>query len=213
MRTAVNRQVNSTRSLQALALLALALLLSGCAATRGNEPNINYDFGPLPAAAAAKPAHAVPILVVTDAVGPQALDSQAMLYRLLYADPLQARAYASNRWSSTPLQLLTQRFKTRIAQAGIKVLSVTDATSNVLLLRIEVDDFSHVFDTPTDNHGQLVLRASVFLGHKLIDQKTFSARTPSGSPNAAGGTRALAACADSVAGDIILWLGALPPRS
>ncbi len=212
MRTAVNRQVKPTRPLQALALLALALLLSGCAATRGNEPNINYDFGPLPAAAG-KASHAVPILVVADAVGPQALDSQAMLYRLLYADPLQARAYANNRWSSTPLQLLTQRLKTRIAQAGIKVLSVSDATSNVLLLRIEVDDFSHVFDTPTDNHGQLALRASVFVGHKLIDQKTFSARAASGSPNAAGGTRALAAATDSVANDIILWLGALPPRN
>jgi cholesterol transport system auxiliary component len=212
MRTAVNRQANTSRTVHALALLALALVLTGCAATRGNEPNVTYDFGPLPASTASGAVHGVPILVVTDAVGPQALDSQAMLYRLLYADPLQARAYANNRWSSTPLQLLTQRFKTRIAQAGIKVLSVTDATSTVPLLRIEVDDFSHVFETPVNNHGQLVLRASVFLGHKLIDQKTFTAKAPSGSADAAGGTRALAAAADSVAGDIIVWLGALPSR-
>ncbi len=213
MRTAVNRSMNPVRPYLALALLALALVVSGCAATRGNEPNVTYDFGPLPANAASTTTHPVPILVVADAVGPQALDSQAMLYRLLYADPLQARAYANNRWSSTPLQLLTQRFKTRIAQAGIKELSVTDATSSVLLLRIEVDDFSHVFDTPVNNHGQLVLRASVFLGHKLIDQKTFSAKATSGSADAAGGTRALANAADTVANDIILWLGALPPRS
>jgi cholesterol transport system auxiliary component len=210
MRTAVNRQANTSRTLGALILLAL--VLTGCAATRGNEPNVTYDFGPLPTGTASSTAHSVPVLVVTDAVGPQALDSQAMLYRLLYADPLQARAYANNRWSSTPLQLLTQRFKTRIAQAGIKVLSVTDATSSVLLLRIEVDDFSHVFDTPLNNHGQLVLRASVFLGHKLIDQKTFTAKAPSGSADAAGGTRALALAADSVASDIIAWLGALPSR-
>jgi cholesterol transport system auxiliary component len=213
MRTAVNRHVKSARPFTALALLALALVLGGCAATRGNEPSVTYDFGPLPAATASNASHAVPVLVVTDAVGPQALDSQAMLYRLLYADPLQARAYANNRWSSTPLQLLTQRFKTRISQAGIKVLSVTDATSSVLLLRIEVDDFLQVFDTQASNHGQLVLRASVFLGHKLIDQKTFSAKAPASSADAAGGTRALAAAADSVANDIILWLGALPPRT
>ncbi len=210
MRPAVKR--NCIVSLSTLAL-ALALALAGCAATRSNEPSVLYDFGPLPAAAGNNAAHSVPVLVVTDAVGPQALDSQSMLYRLLYADPLQARAYANNRWSSTPLQLLTQRLKTRIAQAGIKVLSVTDATTSVLLLRIEVDDFSQNFDTSTQNHGQLVLRASVFLGHKLIDQKTFSAKTASTSADAAGGTRALASAADSVASDIIVWLGALPPRS
>jgi cholesterol transport system auxiliary component len=213
MRTAVNLPVNPVRAVRALALLALALVLAGCAATRGNEPNVSYDFGPLPVAASTSTTHSVPILVVTDAVGPQALDSQAMLYRLLYADPLQARAYANNRWSSTPLQLLTQRFKTRIAQAGIKVLAVTDATSSVLLMRIEVDDFSHVFETPANNHGQLVLRASIFQGHKLIDQKTFSAKVASSSADAAGGTRALATAADNVARDILLWLAALPPRS
>lgn len=214
MRPAVKRTIQT-----ALSLLAIAFVLSGCAATRGAEPNMQYDLGPLvpaseaSAALAGKASANVPALVVTDASGLQVLDNQSMLYRLLYADPLQARAYATNRWSAPPLQLLTQRFKTRIAQAGIKVLNVTDATGNVLLLRVEVDEFSQNFDSPSQNYGQLVLRASVFLGHKLIDQKTFSAKAVSGSADAAGGARALSACADSVAGELVGWLAALPPRS
>ncbi len=213
MRPAVKRTIQS-----ALSLLVIAIVLAGCAATHGAESNMQYDLGPLTpasqahAAWAAKARSNVPALVVTDANGLQVLDNQAMLYRLLYADPLQARTYANNRWSAPPLQLLTQRFKSRIAQAGIKVLNVTDATGNVLLLRVDVDDFSQNFDTPSQNHGQLLLRASVFLGHTLIDQKTFSARAASTSADAAGGARALASTADTVADELVAWLATLPPR-
>jgi cholesterol transport system auxiliary component len=202
----VNRQ-----TFRMLCIAATCILIGGCVAGKG-EPGALYDFGPLPPANF-KAASAMPALVVTDVTGPATMDSQAMLYRLLYADPLQARAYANNRWSGTPLQLLTQRFKSRFAQAGMKVLGVTDAGSGALLLRVEVDDFSHNFDSPAQNHGQLVLRASVFRGHSLVEQRTFSSKALSSSADAAGGARALTTAADEVASNIIEWLGALPPRS
>ena len=209
VRTCVHHRARS-------ALLAAggALVLAGCAAGGGKAQDRNtlYDFGASDhtvAATGAAPAAAVqamPAIVVTDVTGNAVFDNERMFYRLNYADPLQARAYANSRWSSTPLQMLTQRFKSRLAQAGVKVLSATDASAGVPLLRVDLDDFTHIFDSATSSYGQLVLRASLFQGHSLIDQRTFRRRIDAGSVDAGGGARALAQATDVVAADIIGWL-------
>ncbi|HAT29811.1 MAG TPA: ABC transporter, partial [Janthinobacterium sp.] len=152
----------------------------------------------------------LPALVVADVSGPAWLDSERMYYRLLYADVQQARPYARNRWNTAPLQLLSQRLKSRIAQSGVKVLGLTDAAASVMLLRVDVDDFSQNFDTPASSSAQVTLRASVFGGHRLIDQKTFSRKVAAASADAPGGARALAEASDAVAADIIAWLATLP---
>jgi cholesterol transport system auxiliary component len=206
---------------KALAVLAGALWLSGCASS-GGQPATSYDFGPIaqsaaPAGNAATPATPaappLPAIVITDISGPAALDTERMHYRLLYADARQSRPYAYNRWTSTPLQLLTQRMKARIAQSGVKVLSATDAAASITLLRIEVDDFAQNFDTAASSSGQIVLRASVFHGHKLVDQQTFNRSSPAPTPDAAGGARALADASDALAADILAWLAALPLKA
>ena len=193
-------------------LLALAicgtLALAGCASEKP-PGNTSFDFGLASAGAGAATAP-LGALVVTDATGSPALDSERMFYRLNYADALQARSYANSRWSATPLQMVSQRLKSRIAQSGAKVLGVTDAASGIPILRLEVDEFTHAFDSLTQSHGQLVLRASLFQGHKLIDQKTFNRKTASASADAAGGAHALAASTDAVAADVIAWLATLP---
>lgn len=176
---------------RSLTPLLIALALAGCASGgKGPTGNTLYDFGsPAPVAGDAPGAGgvvgAMPAVVITDVTGNAAFDNERMFYRLNYSDPLQARAYANSRWSSTPLQMLTQRFKSRVSQAGVKVLSATDAASGVPLLRIDLDDFTHTFDSTTQSYGQLVLRASLFQGHSLIDQRTFSRKTNAASADAA----------------------------
>jgi cholesterol transport system auxiliary component len=190
---------------------AAALLLAGCASGGKAPNNVTYDFGsPVPAcatAAASTAAANLPALVVTDVTGNPAFDSERMYYRLNYADPLQARPYANSRWTTTPLQLLTQRFKSRVGQAGIKVLSPTDASTGVPLLRIDVDDFTHTFDSTSGSYGQVIMRASLFQGRTLVDQRTFSSKVNASTADASGGARALAQATDAVAADMIGWLG------
>ena len=200
--------MKSTMNRLLIAAVCASLLLAGCASEK-TPSSITFDFGP--SAASVQPA-AIPIgaVVVTDVTGSAALDNERMFYRLNYADALQARTYANSHWSATPLQLVTLRLKTRIAQAGIKVLGATDASAGVSILRTEVDDFTQAFDSQAQSHGQVVLRASLFQGHKLVDQKTFTRQAPAASADAAGGARALAASTDAVAADIVAWLATLP---
>jgi cholesterol transport system auxiliary component len=190
-----------------LGAAVLAVLVAGCASgSKKTEGNTQFDFGPLGAPTA--PAAQAPLaaVIVMDATGSPTFENERMVYRLNYNDPLQARTYANSRWSANPLLLVTQRVKSRLAQAGIKVLSATDSSANIPELRIEIDDFSHAFASTTDSVGAVTLRASLFQSHALLDQKTFARTTPAPSADAAGGARALTASTDAVAADIIAWL-------
>ena len=212
---AVTRSLSLTlsRTLACALTLASAALLSGCASDKP-AGNTIFDFGSTSAAPAAPVAVAaaprLAAVVIMDVTGPAALDSERMVYRLNYADPLQARTYANSRWSATPLQLVTERLRSRVAQSGTKVLAPTDAANGIAILRVEIDAFSHNFDSVTQSQGQLVLRASLFQGHQLIDQKTFPRQTSATSADAAGGARALAASTDAAAADIVAWLASVP---
>lgn len=185
------------------------LMLAGCA-SHGEPPNVLYDFGAAPPAQATSTLGGT--LIVTDVTGAVALDSDRMFYRLNYADPLQARSYAGSRWSTTPLQMLTQRVKTRLSQAGAKVLGVTDAANGVPILRMDVDNFVQAFDGVGSSHAELTVRASLFRGHALVDQKTFTRRADAASADAAGGARALAEVSDAASADMVAWLATLAPR-
>lgn len=197
-----------------ISLTLTAALLTGCA---GKTPmRAVYDFGPLTSnsavAGAVTGAPSLPVLQIADVTGPSWLDSPRMHYRLLYADAQQSLPYARHNWNATPLQLLSARLKSRVAQAGVKVLSASDGGAGVAMLRVEVEDFSQDFDSAASSSGRLVLRASLFRDHRLIDQRRFSRDTAAASADAPGGARALAAAADAVAFDIIGWLAALPPQ-
>ncbi len=183
---------------------ALALILSGCASQK-SQPTTQFDFGPAAPHQAQSQGASGPV-VVTDVTGSSALDSERMFYRLSYADPLQARTYANSRWTASPLQLLTQRFKTRLAQSGARVLSETDAATGIPLLRIDVDDFVQDFGGVSQSTGVVAVRASVFQGHVLVDQRSFRQAVAATSADAAGGARALAASTDAIAADIVAWL-------
>ena len=206
-------QTPTSHPIRLLIAAACALALCGCASKKG-EPTTQFDFGPALSAAVAPAtpaAQASPLgaVVITDVTGSSALDNERMFYRLSYADAQEARSYANSRWSASPLQLLTQRLKTRIGQAGAKVLSETDASAGIPILRVDVDDFIQDFSGAGQSSGVVAVRASVFQVHALVDQKTFVRRTSATSADAPGGARALAASTDGVAADIAAWLGTL----
>ena len=190
-------------------LLCFAVLLTTGCATPAAPPTV-YDLGTLPPVSPGAKGVSLPPLALAEPGGPVALDSPMMLYRLAYANDLQPRAFTQSRWSMAPAQLLGQRFKARLGQSASAVISAVDGATNVPVVRIETDDFTQVFDTPTHSIGQVTLRVAVFNGRLLLTQKSFTQQRPSASADAAGGARALADASDALITDVINWLASVP---
>lgn len=192
-------------------LIACLLLLAGCATPPA--PQALYDLGPLPATG--NVAIPLPALSIATASSSPFLDSPRMVYRLTYANSQQPQQFAGSRWTMAPAQLIEQRLKARLGQAGSAVLAGADGALNVPLMRVDVDDFVQVFATPTSSTGQATLRVAVFNGRLLLAQKSFMKQRPAASADAAGGARALADASDALITDVIGWLRSLnllPPK-
>jgi cholesterol transport system auxiliary component len=185
----------------------LALGLSACALPSAQErPMATYDLGvpPLTTPLTAPATGARPTIVMTDVQAPSWLDSQHIYYRLAFADPLQPKPYAQATWVMSPAQLLTQRARLRLAQVA-NVLSAGDSAQE-FLLKLELDDFSQVFDTQDSSRGVVQLRASLISSGRFVAQHSFALAQPAPSANAAGGVRALGAATDAVLNELAAWV-------
>lgn len=181
-----------------------------------------YDFGP-PAAPAAVPSlapaqaastTALPALALAEVQAGGLTDgSSAVLYRLAYANAQQLRPYTLARWSQPPAQLVQQRLRAELGRHRA-LLDANDAAAlsapRPAVLRVELEEFSQVFQSPSDSVGLLRLRATLVeprsTGVALLGQRVFTIERPAASPDAAGGTRALAEAAQQAAQEIDAWL-------
>ena len=198
-----------------------ALAIAGCASVVPDKPvrATAYDFGP-GAVAPSPAANSLPAIVLADIETSSALDGTALLYRLAYSDPNQLQPYAHARWSAAPPQLIRQRLREQLGQVR-PVLDLTESAalartggSVPRVLRIELEEFSQVFDSPAQSFGLVRLRASLFenaaAGERLLGQRNIVKRAPAPSADASGGVRALAAATDAAAAEIGQWLQQMP---
>jgi cholesterol transport system auxiliary component len=200
-----------------LAAMAGALLLAGCSSFAPDKPvrPTLYDFGPGNVTEAAAAPAGTP-LVLADVEVAGSLETSAFHYRLGYSDPHQLRPYAFARWSAPPGSLLRQRLREHLGRDR----PVLDSTSAAALarrtgasprvLRVELEEFSQLFDTEKDSKGVVRLRCTLMEntagGERLIAQRSFAAQKPAPSPDAPGGVRALTAATDQLAQEVALWL-------
>lgn len=191
-----------------VAMIVTLLSLSGCAAIYAEEPNL-YDLGAVRSTVDSNLLAGKPPISVAGVNVPNWLDSELMVYRLNYANQQQPRAYAGSRWAMSPGQLIAQQVKLQIAQAGGVVLSASDGTAKLPMLRIEVDDFSQHFEGPKTSLAKVALRATVFRGRTVLAQRSFEHNAPAPTPDAAGGAHAMAAATDKVLADLVSWLADL----
>lgn len=195
----------------AIAILTTCVVaLTGCTIVSKSEPATLYDLGPLKTRQDKAALPALPPISIAGIQVPVWLDSNTMFYRLNYANAQQPRPYAQARWTMPPAELLTQHLKASISRAGGVALAASDGALEVPVLRIEADDFTQHFASPSESTGQVALRASLFRGRSLVAQRSFVHHSPAGSADATGGAAALAAASDAVIADIIVWLNGLP---
>ncbi len=211
--------------LACVAVLALAVLLAACSALPDKpvRPTL-YDFGPgavsPPAAPAGPLLPAMALEDITTSGG--ALDNTALLYRLAYQDAQQLRPYAIARWSNPPAQLVRQRLREHLslrrpvfhARDGVAIhrgQGSSDAKAVLpLRLRLELEEFSHLFMSPSASVGVIRLRATLVevtpAGEKFMGQRSVVAQRPAPSPDAPGGVRALSEATDAAIEELDQWL-------
>lgn len=188
--------------------LASSAVLAGCVGNT-SAPAL-YDLGPLKAQATQNAN--LPAISVADVVAPSWLDTPMMFYRLNYANGQQPRPYAGSQWAMPPAELLEQRLKTRLSQAGGIVVPADNGAANLPILRIELDDFSQSFDSAQHSTISIAMRASLFDGRNLRTQKMFSRQLPTASADAQGGAAALAAASDDIINEIAAWLSTVATK-
>ncbi len=191
--------------MKAAALVLAGALLGACSLGPTKEVPATYDFGPArgyPADAGIRAS-----LLVQEVAAPSWLDSSAVVYRLNYHDAARQQVYAQSRWAAPPPSLLTQRLRSRLAAASAGVLTMADNARADYALRVELDDFSHVFDSAASSRAVVAARASLVNTTKrtLIAQKRFAIERPAASANAEGGVRALASAGDDMVEAIAAW--------
>ena len=184
------------------------VLASGCSGLQTTSPRQVFDFGPgalIAPAANRAAAPALPAIALAEIEPSAALDGTSVLYRLAYADAQQLQPYGLARWTMTPAQLVRQRLRDALGQRG-PVVNAGDA--NVpLTLRVELDEFSHLFEAPDQSTGLVRLRATLTRNEALVGQRSFVLQRPALTPDASGGVRALTAATDAAIDELATWLG------
>ena len=216
----------SSRAAGLVCALLAALALGACSGLPDKPTRATmYDFGPGPLSTPPTTRQApLPALALDDISTPGGvLDNMAVLYRLGYADAQQLRPYSQARWSMPPAQLVRQRVRLQLGQrravfeAGASVaLNRSQNAVLPLLLRLDLEEFSHVFTAPDTSVGLIRLRATLVevtpAGDKLIGQRNVIVQRPAPSSDAPGGVRALTAATDAAIEEIDQWLQQTPAR-
>lgn len=196
-------RARARKHLKILAGVVVPIWLTACATPQPPAPKAVFDFGPVlsvPIAPAPLRSAAVALPEIeTNA----SLDSPSLLYRLQYSHAQQLLPYAQARWSTTPAQLVRERIRDALALQG-PVLSLEGSAPWVL--RIELDEFSHVFDSPTSSFGLVRLRASLMKNDQLSAQTSLLTRANAPSQDAAGGVRALSLATEDAVRQLAAWL-------
>lgn len=196
------------------------IAMAGCSALPDKPMrSVMYDFGPglLVDAPATRQAPLAPIAIDDITTSGGALDNMSVLYRLAYLDGQQLRTYAQARWSAPPALLVRQRLRDQLGQrravfnAGDSIaLNRSQNAVLPLLLRLELEEFSHLFTTPDASVGLIRLRATLVdvtpAGEKLVGQRSVVVQRPATSSDAPGGVRALTLATDAAIEEIDQWL-------
>ena len=139
-----------------------------------------------------------------------------MLYRLAYANAQELRPYQQARWAQPPAQLVQQRLRLLLAAQRPLLGSLDNVVANAqqqptALLKVEIEDFSQIFDSERNSRGVVQLRATLMGmdakgSNILLGQRAFAAQVPATSADAAGGAKAIATAADQALAELNSWL-------
>ena len=178
-----------------LRLLPL-VLLGACAG--GPPPQANlayYDFSGEPASLSAP-------LRSLDVSSSSWLASNAMYYRLAYADGNRREHFAESRWTAQPAELLSVRLERNLVSAGSGVAPGT----LLCRLRIELDDLVQVFDKPGSSRLVLDARATLYGTQQSVLARRSLSLSQAAGADARSGVAASGALVDALSRELQGWV-------
>ena len=194
--------MNRRSPIATIVAAGFVLVLSACAAgARNTSPAVVYDFG-LPMA---KPVDEGWPGVALEVRSLPWSDSLGIDYRLAYDDPLKPREYLESRWAANPGYLLSQRLRQQLGTSVVSGGAVADC-----LLRVDLQEFSQVFDTRQSSRGVILADLLLVDGkRRRLAERRFSVEKSAATQDARGGVGALVVAADDLGGQIARWLAEL----
>ena len=91
-------------------------------------------------------------------------------------------------------------------------ISTAAGQPSAALLKVDVEDFSQIFESATGSVGSVQLRATLLGpagprgGNALLGQRVFTVRQAAKTADAAGGAQALAQATDAALAQVDAWL-------
>ena len=176
--------MNKRYKAYAALVVGLGLFLSACVGgLRQATPVTVYDFGLASGQSMTEGIAGVALEVRS----PPWFDSLGVDYRLAYDDQLRPREYANARWAANPGVLLARRLVQQFGASGV----VGDVAA-ACLLRIDLQEFSQVFDSPTASRGVIQARLALVDGkRRTLVERPVTVAVVAKTPDARGGVGAL----------------------
>ncbi|MBL8413113.1 MAG: membrane integrity-associated transporter subunit PqiC [Propionivibrio sp.] len=184
-------------------ILFVASLLSACVGgARNVPPALVYDFG-LPAKRLV--VEGTWSRLALEVRSPTWTDSRNIDFRLVYEEPLKKREYADSRWASSPGQMLAQQLRQQLGAVSVGGNAAADC-----LLRVELQEFSQVFDSPQKSRALVQANVSLIdTRRQLVAERQVVIEHPAASPDAHGGVNALVKVSTELGQQLADWLASL----
>lgn len=186
--------------LRRVLILLAPLLLAACftSGKRGGDSALAvYDLGP---AAVRNETVRRQVPMAVEVRAPLWFDSLGIDYRLAYAEPARLREYSRARWAGPPAQLIQLRLSRDLG------LITAGQGKAVCVLRVDIDEFSQVFEAPQSSRA--VLRGRVQWlgsGREQLKEYTIDLTQAAATPDAQGGVAGLAALVGRLSSAITAW--------
>ncbi len=122
-----------------------------------------------------------------------------MVYRLTYDDATRLGTYRDSRWVAAPAALLQERLRQRLTRAT--------GSPSPASLHVELEEFCHVFDTPSRSRAVIRLRAVMVesASGRVLRRQVFAEEAIADAADAAAGAHALVRASDAALARVVAW--------
>ncbi len=189
----------------------LALVCTACATKEANWPTLyRLVKAAGPAQTQSEGDRSREPLRLAPVRGPAWVQKTDIFYCLNYKSHTKLAPYGHSEWIAPPTQMVGDAVRRQLIASGYwrAVLDAEDPAGARRILRLQLGELIHVFESPQKSFGQLHVTAVLIdrASHQALAQRHFTYRVSAPSADAAGGVQALSRAVKRLCHDLQHWL-------